>query len=350
MRKECPCCDSDYFYHASAFGLAAKVLRPANSFITTKATTTLSSMGGHSSDHAEDFQIDGPVSFRAAHVEVGGSYDECHQAHTSFASAVVEGLNIHNIITADKVVSRLSIKYPGEGSDLSEPSISPIGSYFENLRIAGHKIDVNINTALFHKHDTYSGFCNRYTSSDEMDPWLHWSKLESLKPNDLKRLETQHHSMTGMYSRFQEWKANSRQSKQAKKSKKSTGKTNQQHAPEVFWCSLANNLDLTDQVTGSSGLRNFGAIICIPNFGVVHLAELVIEKRFRRFHMLRVEMGSPVASRIDTTGTTGSGGSPFPFRGTTGTIPSGGSSFSIKTPVKTRDTTGTMPSGGSSFP
>src|SRR5579859_5345340 len=305
MRKECPCHHSDYFYHAFAFGLAAKTERPANRTITTKATTTLASTGGHSFDRVEDFRMDGPVSFRAAHVEVGGSYDECHQAHTSFASAVVEGLNIHDVITADKIVSRLSIKYPGEGSDPTEPSITPTGSYFENLRIAGHKIDISLNTALFHTHDTYSGLDNCYASSNELEPWLHWGKIETLNPSELEKLENRHHSIMGMCERFKEWKT---------KSGKKAGKASkgQPHIPKMFWCSLAGDLKLKDHVKGPCELTNLGSIICIPNFGVVHLAELVVEKRFRRLRMLRVEMGSPTGATFDTTGAGGGGGTPYP--------------------------------------
>lgn len=305
MRKECSCQHSDYLYHASAFGLAAKVLRPTST-ATTKATATLASIGGHNSDHVEDFKLEGPVSFRTAHVEVGGSFDECHQAHTSFASSIIEGLNIHNVITADKIVSRLSIKYPGEGDDPSEPSITPTGSYFENLRIAGHKIDINLNTELFHRHDTYSGLYNHYISSEELDKWLHWGKLEKLDANDRGKLEASHHSMMGMYDRFQEWKATSGKPQNAESS------ASRPQARKVFWCSLANHLELSDHVSGATELANFGSIICIPNFGVVHLAELVIDQRVRRLQMLRVEMGSPVQSFFGTGGTTGSGGSPYP--------------------------------------
>ena len=47
-----------------------------------------------------------------------------------------------------------------------------------------------------------------------------------------------------------------------------------------YWFSPANHLDLEKQI-GSSEIQGFGSIICIPKFGVVRLAEMIVHRHSR---------------------------------------------------------------------
>ena len=114
--------------------MSGELLRPAQRSIAAQAATTLAPGGGRGFQRIDNFQLDGILSFRAAYTEVGGSFDECHNIHTSYATSVIEGLNIADMVKADKVVSRVAVYSPIEGSD-EESSFDITGSHFENLRV-----------------------------------------------------------------------------------------------------------------------------------------------------------------------------------------------------------------------
>src|SRR5207247_4734841 len=66
----------------------------------------------------------------------------------TLVSAVVEGLNIQNIVTADWAVARLTSEHPRKDSPPDELSMLPIGSYFVNLRIAGTPVTLTPHDEL----------------------------------------------------------------------------------------------------------------------------------------------------------------------------------------------------------
>lgn len=294
MAKECSHHHCNHHYHASAFGVSGELRRPAQRSIAAQASTTLASGGGRGFDRVDNFQFDGTLSFRAAYTEVGGSFDECHKIHTSYASSVIEGLDIAGIVMADKIVSRMSVYAPEEGSE-GELSFDIIGSHFENLRICGHPINVKLATHEFHKLDKYSKF-EQALQDKKADHLLFLSGLSKLNAAKLQELENEYHALEGVTKRVARWA-------------KSTAKT---RTATSYLCSAAGHLNLKEHVEASSELQGFGSIICIPKFGIIHLAEVTIYKDHRTLNMLRVEMCSAGDASIHTGGTSGGGGPTFP--------------------------------------
>jgi hypothetical protein len=276
---------SDYrahhIYHAHALGVAGNIIRPIPQMISSLASTSLSPMGGHGSDHVENFELKGIVSFRSAFVEVAGTHDKETDTHSTISSAVIEKLEIMGgIVTADRVVARLSSHHPMSAKQvkdqpgkqkpadksLGEPSITPTGSYFENLRVAGYPIALSLKTHLFCEHDTFSKV------EDE-----HKGKLrDSLLCNKLKGAKGKHPSLDRFYHGLED--------------------SPQTHG--IYICSMANHLDLKANPLYEHELENFGSVIYVPKFGVIHLAELVIERYSRRLNMVRIHMGSPIEGTI----------------------------------------------------
>jgi len=192
MANQGPLSRSLHFHHASAFGVAGQIDRPEKQTIPTQAAIALAPTGGKGSHRVENYRVPGVLSFSAAYVEVGGSLDERNDAHTTYASSVIENLNICDVVTADRVVSRLTIYLPakpeGTGNKSEkpakskrksksdsrieefnpEPSFSISGSHFKNLRVAGHQIDIKLAAGTFQKYDTYSKFANAADAGD----WL----------------------------------------------------------------------------------------------------------------------------------------------------------------------------------
>src|SRR5262249_15767565 len=150
--------------------------------IPMQASATLAGSGGRGFHRIEDFSAPPYVSFDAAYVEVGGSFYECHNQQTTFAYSVIQGLNISGIITADPIVARMAIyspEVPSENEpvpakteaqpanakdqgkpDAEEHDFDITGSYFENLRIAGYPINVQLATDHLLEYQKYGALAN----------------------------------------------------------------------------------------------------------------------------------------------------------------------------------------------
>jgi hypothetical protein len=278
---------SQYVYSASTYAISADFDRPKKHSLPPQAAAVLPAHGGHGTHRADGQKIDGLVSFKQAYSEVGGSFDDCHETYTTHAWSVVEGINIADMFTADRVVSRLAVYYPAHGKD--QPSFDITGSYFENLRIAGHKVDVKLDTQLHHQHDTYGKLADGHRKGDT-DQMLLGNGLTSLKDNDLNDLEGTYHALSGMSRLVKEWK----QKRPADRG--------------IYRLSVANQLTMD----WPSELGQFGAIICIPKFGVIRLGEMVIHKHSRTLVMFQVQMCSSGHGSTTGGGSSGSGGTGVP--------------------------------------
>lgn len=279
---------SQYVYHASAFALAAEFERPKQHSLPPQASTVLAGHGGHGSNNHPGLKVDGLVSFERAYSEVGGSYDDCHNIHTTHAWSVLEGVNVADMLTADRVVSRMAVYCPAD--DSGEASFDITGSYFENLRIAGHQIDVELDTKLFHDNDTYSKLIKSHQGGKK-DQWLLGSCLCDESPAERKRIEDEYHALRGMTKMVQEWK-------KPGKRPADLGR---------YRLSAANHLDLAD-LNKTTELEGYGSIICIPKFGVIRLAEMTVTRHSRTLTMFRVQMCS--SGYGGGTGPTSSGSGP----------------------------------------
>jgi hypothetical protein len=283
---------SQYNYHNHAYGFAGQLERPVRHIIPTQATTVLGTHGGQGRDRVEGFQHEGIISFDAAYVEVGGSYDECHDRHTSYSSATVENLNILGVVTADKIVSRMAVYSGNAGDKVWENTYNITGSHFENLKIAGHKIDVKLATHIFQENNSHSKIAKGHTTGT-LDEWLLANKMKDLSPAKLTELEEEYHALEGMSEVVNAWK-------------KPPGKRTTDHIP----FSPLNHMNIKDYAGKDTELRGFGSIICIPKFGVVRLAELTFFHHRCTLTMLRVDMCSTGTGGTTTGGTGGGGAKP----------------------------------------
>ena len=272
---------SQYVYAASAYGFAAEFERPAKHSVPTQASSVLAASGGRGSARVNDFKLDGLISVAAAYSEVGGSYDEDHGLFTTYAFSVLEGVNVADVLTADRIVSRLTIYSHLDPKD-GEPRFDITGSHFENLKIAGHKVDVKLATDKFHKLQTFS-----QVAKGKMDEWVAWSKLSELTEKELNELKHDYHGLLEMA-------AVAKTSKKAGKSKNG----------DSYLLSPANHLELKNP----SEIKVHGHTIFVPKFGVIRLAELLVHKNCRFLTMFQVQMCSASGGGSSGGGAGGSGG------------------------------------------
>jgi hypothetical protein len=279
---------SQYVYAASAYGFAAELERPAKHSIPTQAGSVLAASGGRGCARTSNFKFDGVISVADAYSEVGGSYDDNHDLFTTYAFSVLEGVNIADVFTADRVVARLTI-YTHLKPEKGEPRFDITGSHFENVKIAGHKVDVKLATDKFHKLQKYS-----QVGPGKTDEWLAWSKLGELTEAELEELKHDYHGLPEMAALV-------RASKEAGPPPAADGAS--------YLLSPANHFQLKDKCE----IRAYGNAIFVPKFGVIRLAELLVHKNCRFLTMFQVQMCSGSTGGSSGGGAGGSGGT-----GTTG--------------------------------
>jgi hypothetical protein len=136
--------------------------------IEVQAGVSLPSTGGVGSSHVENFRVDEVVSFKRGYSHVGGSVKEENgkRIHTTYATATVEGLNILDVVTADRIVARLSSSFeeptPKDPGPF-EGKVLLVGSKFENLNIAGYSVDVELDHELLSlQHGTFAAVRDSY--------------------------------------------------------------------------------------------------------------------------------------------------------------------------------------------
>jgi hypothetical protein len=230
-----------HYHHAEAKALHGDFLLPLKHVIEPQAVAALESAGGYLSQHALPFRSEGVVSYRAAHTQVAGNKDK-KDGHgwSTVSTSVVEGLNILEVVTADRVVAQIFAEYPLEGY---VPKISFLGTRFENLRIAGVPVDVKLNIDLFGDKPVGDGHYTKDTGfigrvGRQAEKLLSFGKLED---PTLERYKLYNQGAV-------------------------SGKDKDGNYTETIECSLV------DQIEGTFPGSTYGHALFVPHFGTIHFA------------------------------------------------------------------------------
>ncbi len=144
---------SRFRYKGTAYAAAGVLTTPFREIIETQAPTTLSEVGGYACARVPNFSHRNVLRFDSAHTEVTGSQTHPHdkgETYSTLVKANIEGMNIMGMVTADLVVANLVSTYNASIDD--QPSVKLIGSRFENLKIAGIPIHVEMCVGTLDKH------------------------------------------------------------------------------------------------------------------------------------------------------------------------------------------------------
>jgi len=244
-----------FAFHADAYALNASFHRPVTCQIEALAATCLPVIGGHAQACATDYCVPRLARFKSAHSHVSGSMQDESTATTQAITTILD-LNIMDIITADRITSRLTSEHKlGD----AEGHILAIGSTFENLRIAGFTFNIVL------RHDLL--------------------------------LESKNHAEL------------------AKKvaSDKKNGRIADTTKDGVTLCSLVEKIE-TD-FPGLSEADKKKHIIQIPHLGTISFAELLSVEGMKTLTMLRFDLGSPDGGGGTAGGATTNGRLPPPIGG-----------------------------------
>jgi hypothetical protein len=134
-------------YHAEATVLSGNLLLPVPQTIEPQAHAKLDPKGGYFAQRSGGYRLESVISYSAAYSHVAGNKsNKPGEGWNTLNTTVVEGLNVMEVLTADRVVGQTITQHPLKGY---MPSISFLGTRFENLRIAGIPVELEWDLDIF---------------------------------------------------------------------------------------------------------------------------------------------------------------------------------------------------------
>jgi hypothetical protein len=259
-----------HVYHAEAEVLSGHLKHPIDQPIEKYARVELySRRADHITQTVQATTLEGLITFKSGQTRISGSqlqnkrdlWGKIHSGWVTLSTSVIEGLNVFDVITADRVVAQSSTEHVDvqDQDPMHVPKVTFLGTRFENLRVAGYPVEVELNL----------GFCGSKPEDDR--PYVQDTAFldrvkqqldEIADAKDLpETLETNYKgkvtSILDLKRRIQEAKGNPL-----------TG----QNGYAKLQCSLVKSIGPIP----IPGVRTFGNVIVIPDFGTVSLAELEV--------------------------------------------------------------------------
>jgi hypothetical protein len=252
-----------FHYHADANALGGVLTHPYKTVITTAANSSLANAGGHNTSPSVPYQLEHVISCKTAYTNTTGGEENGHWG--TVTTAVVEGVNLLEVLTADKIVAQISTTHSKVGNNRT---VSFVGSQFVGLRINGHSVEPVLDRHPFPPKLARNGSAKNGKAAR--------SEVSSFHHKDVRKLA-------------------------ADQSRKVTGHP---HAPDwakhrYGWLQSVNEIDsrghllcsLVKEVRGSEPEDTFGHVIHVPGFGNIFLAEVTVFDGAFHLTMVRAEMG-----------------------------------------------------------
>lgn len=275
-----------FLYHAHGFAISGVIFRPKEEHIPTQGMATLATTGGSAKAPVnQPFAYENIVSFKRSDTVITGTSPKKNVYETDM-KVTIEGLNIMDRFTADKVVTHIRCihtlgDFGKENKDRSE--IIPLESDISGVKVNGEHVDVSLkNKKFFSDYSNYARLRKAYGKSsfrDEVQQRFHW--INKPKRKVPPPVETRY--------------------KWAERLKKKL--------PEHghILCTLVDDIQ-----SPSLGDYIFGNMIVLPDFGTIYLGDYIVDKHGTRLEMVRVEIAKPFYGTIvDGGGNNGTGYPPF---------------------------------------
>lgn len=256
---------SRFHFQGHAIGAGGRLTKPFCENIEVQAAAALPDIGGYGTARATAFRHRHILHFDLAHSEVAGARTAEEGEEPVFRTtsrSIVERLDILKRVTAHRVVANLFSEHSGDGS--GEPSIKLEGTHFEDLRIDGVPIDVDLAVDLLDEHHTHERVQNAYRKDKKFRSFFDDATLKGKLQEAPERVRQWFHNPAANDAGLP-------------------------HTNGVTTLSLVRGVK-----TKSRKLKCWGNVIFIEGFGTIHLAELNLSRHTRRLTMIRVNLGSPV--------------------------------------------------------
>lgn len=253
-------------YHADASVLGGRIERPFDQVIPVQAPLTLPPVGGYAKAHTESFRLDGVVSVKFGHTQVAGSMSPTGTFST-LATSVIEGLNVLDIFTADRMVAQISLTHPKVGY---YPRVTLVGTHYENVRIGGQPVEIDLDLNICKQCDS---------KSFPIQPCIRDNGF-------LARVAEQRKRMMDEES-VPEW-ATEQSVPNWVRERYAWGDSKTESGRDSVLCSVVK--EIRGEFPGSV----FGNVFEIPDFGKGFLGELLVDNGSYQLSLLRFELGCTI--------------------------------------------------------
>ncbi len=259
-----PVLERYHVYHAEAHVLSGHLEHPIKQPIENYGRVVLENTRRESlfTESVGETTVEGLIFFKAGRTRVSGSqlknkkdiWGNDHSGWVTQSTSVLEGFNVADVLTADRVVAQVSTEHPMIYGHV--PRVTFLGTRFENLQIAGYPVEVELDL----------GFCGNKPEGDL--PYLQDSGFLDRVQGQLtsvadaeglpEALEKQYDAKIAYIDDLRK-RANG-------------GANGGRDGYSKLQCSLVKSIGAIP----IPGVRTFGNMIFIPNFGTVSLAEVEV--------------------------------------------------------------------------
>jgi len=257
-----PVMERYHVYHAEAQVLSGELEHPIKQPIENYGRVVLERTRRESliSQSVGETNIEGLISFKRGHTRVVGTqvtqkvdiFGHDHAGWVTLSTSVIEGYNVVDMITADRVVAQVSTEHPMTHGEV--PSVNFTGSRFENLRVGGYEVEVELDLSI----------CGDKPKGD-----LPYLEDKGFLDRVKRQIESIGKTRDIPESLAKKYRAEIKYINDLKKRAKG-GAKGDRNGYSKLRCSLVKNIEPI------RGVKTFGNLIFIPNFGTVALAELEV--------------------------------------------------------------------------
>ena len=253
-----------HYFHADASAAGGYFQLPIDRNLPPQAPMSLSPSGGYGSARSENFRLEGVMSYKSAYTQVAGhlSKKEGH-GWVTLVTSVVEGLNVLDVITADRLSAQISTEHPLQGDN---PKVNFLGTSFENLKVAGCPIDITLDFDICDQGNG-SGYPKRSCVSDEQFRRRVAARYQDMTDADALPDWVADRGIPDWIKERYKWDAT-----------KATSNGS-------ILCSIVKKSE--GQFPGTP----FGNVFEVPDFGRVFLGELLVDCKSYQLTMVRLELG-----------------------------------------------------------
>lgn len=265
---------SEHYYHAEAHVLSGELQHPIKQKLPRHAEVVLKNnrRADHLTEMVSETNLEGLISFTSGQSRVSGvkidkreNWDTDHSGWVTLSTAVLEGLNVFEVITADRIVSQVSTEHAFVNGHV--PSVTFLGTQFKNLEVNGFPIPVTLDLAFFGKRPEGDrpyldelAFLRKVKAQTE-DTKNQLDKEAKIK-NQEERIEIPKDLKAVYARRLTEIDRLVDDHEQGRPGSLERSVT----------CSLVKHIGKIEL----QGVKSFGNVLVIPNFGWVALAEVEV--------------------------------------------------------------------------
>lgn len=258
-------------YHAEAHALSGYLHQPVYQRIDEKASVKLRDYrGDHKQEKESRYNLEGVVTFEAANSRVSGNRNLKNKGWITLSTSIVEGLNVLEVITADRVVSQVSTEHAYVNGHV--PTVTFLGAQFVNLRLSGVPLQPKFRFGIC--GDKPAGTTPYVKSVAFLEAAR--EQVATIAKGDLP-VEVKA-TYSGRVKAIDALIAVAKEEEEARKRGENNKNGNARGGdPILVTCSLIESIDIGDLREIIPGLKTAGNVLFIPEFGTVALGEVEVK-------------------------------------------------------------------------